>query len=101
MNLRFVSIWAAGAGLALALGTAAAAAGPDFCRDYAHAAMDQVHRAMDHRRCAFHFDNGAEGGRWGSDWHAHYNWCLGVSRDQADSERDARRHALHECAEWH
>lgn len=98
MRLRLLSAFASGAALALGLATVASAADPGFCRDYARTAMSQVHRAMDHPRCRHHLDYGAENGRWGGDWHAHYNWCLGVSRDQAWSERDARARALDECA---
>jgi hypothetical protein len=98
MKARTVNMFLAGAALALGLASSAGAADPGFCHDYAHAAMDQVHRAMDHHRCHYLFDNG--GGRWNSDWHAHYNWCLGVSRDQAWGEREARRRALDDCAHW-
>jgi len=35
--------------------------------------------------------------RWSTDFHNHFNWCLSASRDQADSERDARRDVLDDC----
>jgi hypothetical protein len=98
MKSRTLSVFLSGAALALGLATSATAASPDFCHDYARAAIDQVHRAQDHRSCHYVFDNG--GGRWSGDWHAHFNWCLGVSRDQADGERSARRRALEDCAHW-
>lgn len=73
----------------------ASAAGPGFCHDYAKAAVNQVRDARSHYRCDWRVDTNPA--RWSTDWHDHYNWCLGVSRDKADSERDARRAALDHC----
>jgi len=86
------------AGLLLGLAssaTSASAADPGFCRDYARAALHQVRGALNNRRCTFHMENEA---RWSSDFQVHYSWCLGVGRDEADRERDARREMLEHCA---
>ncbi len=74
--------------------TAASAADRGFCHDYASAAMRQVHGALNNRRCSFRVDNET---RWSTDYRAHFDWCRGVSRDQADGERDARRRVLDHC----
>ena len=86
---------AGGAMLLLAGATSASAADNGFCRDYARAALHQVRGALSNRRCTFHMENET---RWSSDFRTHYDWCRGVSRDQADQEREARRRALEHCA---
>jgi hypothetical protein len=90
------SIIALATGVALSLGfaTASFAAGDDFCRDYARAALNQVRGASHHWECRHQMS----GARWSNDWHTHYDWCRGVSRDQAWSERNARREMLEDCA---
>jgi hypothetical protein len=75
---------------------AAHAAGDGFCRDYARAAVNQVRGAMAHYRCDWRTDR--DPARWSTDWRVHYDWCRGVSRDQASDEREARRNALEHCA---
>lgn len=87
-------------GLAIALLAAAPvaqAADHEFCRDYAESAIRQLHHAEHHDRC-FRFlrDNPA---RWQDNYKGHYEWCRGVSRDDAWRERNARSDALHECGE--
>src|SRR5579862_7654597 len=76
--------------------TSARAADRDFCRDYARAAVNQVRGAMSHGRCRFRAENNPA--RWSTDFRVHFDWCRGVSRDQAEDERDARRHILDRCA---
>jgi hypothetical protein len=90
------SIIALATGVALSLGfaTASFAAGEDFCRDYARAALNQVRGAWHHHECREQMS----GARWSTDWHTHYDWCRSVSRDQAWSERNARREMLEDCA---
>ena len=72
------------------------AADRGFCRDYAHAALNQVHGAMSHGRCRRDVDLSQT--RWSTDYHVHFDWCRGVSPDQANGERDARRNILDHCA---
>jgi hypothetical protein len=80
-----------GAGLA----TQASAADPDFCRDYAHTAVDQVQAALDSRRCGYAIDRNPA--RWTPDRHAHFDWCRNAPRWQVERERDARREELDHC----
>jgi hypothetical protein len=72
--------------------SAAQAAGPDFCHDYAIAALRQVHAAMDVPAC-----HPFAPPRWSTDYHVHYDWCRGADRDAAWAERDARAHHLRDC----
>jgi len=83
---------AALAGCLLASATASAA-GPDFCRDYARAAIEQSRRAHDVPNCA----PGARGPRWTMDWRMHFDWCRGADWRAVNSERAARRNYLHYC----
>lgn len=79
--------------LSLTLVTAnAQAAGREFCRDYAVAALRQVHVVME-TGCRVDADSP----RWSTEWNVHFNWCRNVSRDQADDQRDARTHRIREC----
>jgi hypothetical protein len=90
---------------ALVLGAAAGsakAADREFCRDYARAAVNQTRGAMSHERCEWRTER--DRARWSTDFRVHFDWCRSVSREQADAERDARRHALERCArgrDWH
>jgi hypothetical protein len=72
------------------------AADPDFCRDYAHKAMEQVHQAERVRSCGYLLGSG----RFSPDWQAHYNWCLGAHHHEADEEWRRRHEALEHC-EFH
>jgi hypothetical protein len=78
--------------LVLAGVTAANAASPQVCEDYAHAAIVQVRIAMDHPRC-----ERASGPRWSPEWRVHYDWCLGASYQALGAERDARTNWLRAC----
>jgi hypothetical protein len=77
---------------ALAVSTAAFAAPPGFCDRYAHEAVHEF-RANVHIPECFHGENA----RWHDNFDVHFNWCLHVSEDKADEERDIRRAKLHEC----
>ena len=77
----------------------ARAADREFCRDYARAALNQVRGASSHERCEWRMDRNET--RWSSDYRVHFDWCRGVSRDQAQDEREARRRALEHCARHH
>jgi hypothetical protein len=73
--------------------TEAHAADPAFCRQYSHAALNQVHGGLANPRCAA----GMQGSRWSTDFAIHYQWCLGVSYVDAGAERDARTSYLRGC----
>jgi len=86
---------ACGAALVLAA-TSANAARPEFCRDYARAALNQVRGAEAHPRCDWRLDRNPT--RWSTDFRAHFDWCRNATREEADAERDARTRALEHCA---
>jgi hypothetical protein len=75
-------------------GTAAHAADPGFCRQYARASLNQVRGGLVNPACA----GGLQGARWSSDFAVHYEWCLGASFGAAGAERDARTRFLRGCA---
>jgi hypothetical protein len=74
--------------------TAAHAADPGFCRQYAKAALNQVRGGLTNPACA----GGLQGARWSTDFAVHYEWCLGASFGAAGTERDARTQYLKGCA---
>ena len=73
--------------------TAAHAADPGFCRQYAKASLNQVRGGLANPACA----GGLQGARWSSDFAVHYEWCLGASYGAAGAERDARTRFLRGC----
>jgi hypothetical protein len=79
--------------LSVAAITEARAADPAFCRQYSHAALNQVQAGLANPRCAA----GMQGSRWSTDFSVHYQWCLGVSYADAGVERDARTNYLRGC----
>ncbi len=81
------------AGLLLGLPMSSAMAVDDHdCREYATAAIRQVHQMHEFRRC----DRG-QGPRWSDNWNVHYQWCRGASFEQIGAERDARTNWLRSC----
>jgi len=76
---------------ALPLG-GALAVGDGECREYATAAIRQVHIMHEHAAC-----NRGTGSRWSSDWNIHYRWCREVNFEQIGAERDARTNWLRAC----
>ena len=74
--------------------TAADAADPGFCRQYAQAALNQVRDGLANPRCA----GGLQGARWSSEFAVHYEWCLGASFGAAGTERDSRTQYLRGCS---
>ena len=62
------------------------------CREYAIAAIRQVHKMHEIRAC----DRG-QGTRWSDDWNVHYQWCRGASFEAVGAERDARTNWLRSC----
>ena len=76
----------------LALTGTAQAAPPDFCRDYATAAVRQAEVARSIPACSR-----ASGPRWTTDYRLHFDWCLGANPDAVEGERAARTNWLHAC----
>jgi hypothetical protein len=73
--------------------TAARAADPAFCKQYAQAALNQVRGGLANLRCA----GGLQGARWSTEFAVHYEWCLGASFGAAGAERDERTQFLRSC----
>jgi hypothetical protein len=73
--------------------SAANAADPGFCKQYAQAALNQVRGGLANPRCG----GGLQGAQWSSDFAVHYEWCLGASFGAAGAERDARTQYLRGC----
>jgi hypothetical protein len=73
--------------------TAAHAADPAFCKQYAHAALKQVRGGLANPACAA----ALQGARWSTDFAIHYEWCVGASFAAAGAERDARTRQLRAC----
>jgi hypothetical protein len=70
------------------------AADPGFCKQYARAALSQVHGGLANPSCG----GGLQGARWSSDFAVHYEWCLGASLDVAGTEQEARARQLRVCS---
>src|SRR5208282_434228 len=68
-----------------ALSAPAWAADPQFCADYARAAVHEVDVNMSIPGCFRGFN-----ARWNRDYGHHYGWCLGVSYEAANAEREYR-----------
>ena len=73
--------------------TAAHAADPGFCKQYAQAALNQVRGGFSNPTCV----GGLQGARWSPEFSVHYEWCLGASSGAAGAERDARTRFLRAC----
>ena len=74
--------------------TAARAADPGFCKQYARAALVQVHGALENPRCGA----GLQGARWSTEFPVHYEWCLGASLAATGAEREERTKYLRACS---
>ncbi|MHA1537478.1 MAG: LCCL domain-containing protein, partial [Alphaproteobacteria bacterium] len=61
-----------------------------ICRNYAQNAVNQNRQNL-RRRC------GNSGGRWQSNYRAHYNWCLRANNNWRRRETNARSIALRRC----
>jgi hypothetical protein len=89
----FGKMFAAGVAVSLATfacGNASAEDRLEFCRDYARTAEHQVRRAHE-MHC------GLSGPRWTGEYRAHFDWCMGVHREQAEGEQHARHESLRAC----
>jgi hypothetical protein len=95
--LKLTLIAVASAAALVGAASQAVAAPPEFCERYAHDAVRQNHEARDHERCRDAIRDQNAPGRWSDDYRAHYDWCRGVSREQADAERAARADTLRMC----
>jgi len=91
MMKTFLSLAAACAALA-AFSAPSMAADPDFCAHYARQAVHEVDVNMSIPGCFKGFNL-----RWRRNFDQHYGWCLGVSYEQANAEREYRRARLSEC----
>ena len=93
MSTKWMAIGVAvGLSVTLPLGSARAA-DPNFCQNYARAAMNQVRVAHEYPSCASRIG----GGRWAFNYNNHFNWCLGVPYEAAQHERQERRRFLDYC----
>lgn len=70
--------------------TSAQAANPIFCNAYAKQAVWAEAQNLNDG-C------GLYGPRWSFDFAGHYAWCLGVTKAQANAERQARKWSLLSC----
>ena len=69
------------------------AAPPDFCQNYAQAAINQVRGALANPGCAASI----KGPRWNPEFQVHYNWCLTQPIPAVEAERGARTGFLRAC----
>jgi hypothetical protein len=69
------------------------AAPPDFCQNYAQAAINQVRGALANPACAASI----KGPRWNPEFQVHYNWCLSQPIPAVEAERGARTGFLRAC----
>jgi len=90
---RLISVTALGSALMVSMPMSAHAADPGFCRNYARAALNQVQIALSTPACR----PGLQGTRWSADFRVHYDWCLGASFGDVDSERGARTGYIRGC----
>ncbi len=89
--MRFLLQFATGvAGLLLLSMTVASAAPPSYCRSYARTASNQYQESR-LNGC------GLFGGRWQESLDAHYDWCLGSSVDDVETEQEYRDRELRTC----
>ena len=96
MSRNSIATIAVGVLLAGSVGASACnAASPDFCRDYARAAVTQFREAREHHRCHDLLRN--DSNQFHGDYKAHFEWCLGASFEDASRERNERTRALREC----
>lgn len=91
--VKRASLAAAAVFAAMLIAAAARAADPNFCRDYAAAAVRQFNGAFAVPRCR----GGMNGPRWSPEFYVHYDWCLGAPYDAASRERDIRRQYIDAC----
>ncbi|MEE9589410.1 MAG: PAN domain-containing protein [Hyphomicrobiaceae bacterium] len=64
-----------------------------YCADYARQAIESQDENLV-RRCGF------KGDRWGSNYSAHYRWCLRVDRNAAAGEMQTRARMVQQCNQF-
>src|ERR1039458_5088699 len=79
-------------GASMTIVSAVQAAPPRFCRDYAIAAVRQVKLARSTPAC-----NRGIGARWTTNYHVHFDWCLGAAPAAVAVERAARTNWIRSC----
>lgn len=63
---------------------------PEFCRDYAKAALASARENM-RLKCGY------SGPRYSKSWQLHYGWCMSAGRGSAAGERDIRSAEMKTC----
>jgi hypothetical protein len=71
------------------------AAGPDFCANYAAAAVRQSYAVRQNPLCARAIVRNPA--RWTLERRVHFEWCRSVPAPAANAERAARRRHLLSC----
>jgi hypothetical protein len=61
-----------------------------FCQSYAQTAVSQNEENL-RKKCGY------AGGRWNSNYDAHFDWCMGIDKGAADSETNIRYEELKKC----
>ena len=90
--LKTVAFTTLAAAAAAAISTAGAAP-PDFCHEYADAAINQLRAALANPACAA----GVRGPRWNPNHDIHLQWCLSQPIPVVEAERGARTGYLRAC----
>jgi hypothetical protein len=91
---RDTALAAVAAAFVLSLQVAGAqAASPEFCGQYARAALTQVKIGYELPRCR----GGMQGTRWSQEFRVHYEWCLANPPAAAETERGVRTGFLDSC----
>ena len=90
-ELRFLAVLGA-VSASIAAVSVVEAAPPEFCREYAAAAVRQVEAAKSTPTC----DRG-RGARWTVDYRVHFEWCLGAPPGVVEAERAARTNWIRSC----
>jgi hypothetical protein len=80
----------AASAMILAVGGSAIAESPEYCHDYAAAAVIAAGQNLAYR-CGY------SGPRWATNFAAHYSWCLGAIRPDTIRERIARHDMIIAC----
>jgi hypothetical protein len=90
-GLKFLAVFGA-LSASMAVVSAVQAAPPDFCRNYATAAVRQVEVAKSTPAC-----NRGIGARWTTEYRVHFEWCLGAAPGAVEAERNARTNWIRSC----
>ena len=92
--VRNLALGAVASAFVLSLQVAGAqAASPEFCSQYARAALTQVKIGYELPSCR----GGMQGTRWSQDFRVHYDWCIANPPGAAATERGVRTGFLESC----